>query len=377
MTDHLPPTDAANDPDPWDAIARFLAGESTPAEAAEVRRWLAEHPGDAAVVASLDRLLPPLAFTGALSTDSAAPALDVDAALRRVHARIDQPEATVTPLRPREPRVVRTAPLRAAAAAPSAARRWWRSGSLAAAAAIIGFVGLTSWNRSHAPVATVAVTYDTKVGARDSVTLPDSSRVVLAPGSRLVVAANYGVDRRDVELVGAGQFTVRHDPKHPFTVRAGSAIIRDIGTVFAVKASAGADVTVAVTEGAVALSDSNASHKASTVELKAGDRGRLRADGTILAEAGVVTSDEVSWVHGTLRYVDAPLAEVEADLARWYGVVLVVRDSEWLSRKLNTYGSETEGKDKIIERIAAVLGGVVTQRGDTAFVDKPGARSKH
>ncbi|MFN5581079.1 MAG: hypothetical protein ACK5BA_01070, partial [Gemmatimonas sp.] len=39
------PTDAG-----WDALARFLAGESAAAEAAVVTAWLATHPEDAGVV---------------------------------------------------------------------------------------------------------------------------------------------------------------------------------------------------------------------------------------------------------------------------------------------------------------------------------------
>ena len=60
MTDHLDPSDSDSSPNPdqWDAIARFLAGECSAGDAADIRQWLSEHPGDAHTVAAIDRLLP-------------------------------------------------------------------------------------------------------------------------------------------------------------------------------------------------------------------------------------------------------------------------------------------------------------------------------
>jgi transmembrane sensor len=250
---------------------------------------------------------------------------------------------------------------------------------LAAAAAILAVVGIATWRLSGttelAPA--VATTYDTRVGVGDSITLPDSSRVILAPGSRLTVAASYGQGHRDVNLQGAGQFTVRHDAGRPFTVRSGSALVRDLGTTFTIKASDGAEITVAVTEGSVLLSDSAAARQAQAVELRAGDRGRLTAHGTVVLERGTVTPDEVSWVTGMLVYRDTPLAEVRADLRRWYGVVLVVRDSAWAAQTISTGGAANEPVGKILQKLASIYGGVVTQRGDSVFIDKPGDRSKH
>jgi transmembrane sensor len=374
MTDHLPPSNAASGADQWDAIARFLSGDSTPAEAAETRRWLADHPPNADVVAALDALLPvPPAASGA-DTQAFTSAIDVEGALRLVHARMDTPvlRSIVGSARSTQPAVSWRS-----AGRTRTQHVWWRSTSMIAAAALVAFVGLTSWNRYRTPVPTSVATYNTHVGAADSITLPDSSRVILAPGSRLVVAANYGVAARDVELQGAAQFTVRHDTKHPFTVRAGAAVIRDIGTTFAVKSMAGDGISVAVSEGSVSLSDSTLAGRSRMVELKAGDRGRLMSDGSIASQRGAVTPDEVTSISGNLSYRDAPLSEVQADLLRWYGVVLIVRDSVWATQSVTTNGSVSEPVGKILERMATIHGGVVTQKGDTAFIDRPGERARY
>ena len=376
MTDHLQPSDPANTPDQWNAIARFLAGESSAGEAADVRQWLSEHPADARVAASLDALLPPsvqdaqLAQTAASGALPFGRAIDVESALRRVHAQMETtsvPPALTVSRTPRAPR----------SATPAAANAGnWIRLIWAVAALAVAVIGVARWQVSSS-AQSVAVTYNTPVGASDSVLLPDGSKVILAAGSRLIVAANYGDGQRSVELQGAGQFTVKHDEKRPFSVRAGSALVRDLGTTFTVKAVDGAGVVVAVTEGSVSLSDSMASHKGAAVNLRAGDRGRMRADGSVLSERGSVTPDEAAWVVGKLVYHDAPLAEVQADLRRWYGVELVVADSSLRSLSVVTDGFTNEPAAKIVDKLAMAWGAVVTKRGDTLFVDRSGDRLKH
>lgn len=376
MTDHLQPSDSANTPDPWDAIARFLAGEATAGDAADVRQWLTEHPDDARVVAALDALLPPSVQDVQLAktaTEGALPfgrPVDVEGALRRVHAQMETVPAAPTLTVSRQPKNARLA------AAATARSHSWTKMVWAAAALLVAAAGLTSWQPGGRAEA-VALTYNTPVGASDTVVLSDGSQVILAAGSRLIVAANYGKGQRSVELQGAGQFTVQHDAKRPFSVRAGSALVRDLGTIFTVKAVDGAGVVVAVSEGSVALSDSTASHTGAAVNLQAGDRGRLRADGTVLSERGSVTPDEAAWVVGKLVYRDAPLAEVQADLRRWYGVELVVADSTLRSLSVTTEGLTSEPVSKIVDQLSAMWGAAVTKRGDTLFVDRSGDRSKH
>src|SRR6476661_6186107 len=79
MTDHVSResnTPNASPPD-WDAIARFLAGESRAEEASRVNAWLAAHPTDRQLVERLD-------------SAAAVPLADVDVenALRIVHERM-------------------------------------------------------------------------------------------------------------------------------------------------------------------------------------------------------------------------------------------------------------------------------------------------
>ena len=203
----------------------------------------------------------------------------------------------------------------------------------------------------------------TAVGARDSLTLRDGTRIVLAPGSRLTVAAGYGTHEREVTLEGEGWFSVRHDAARPFAVRVRGAVVRDIGTEFTVRSSAGAGapVRVAVHEGSVALATQGSGD---SLVLRAGDRGVVRADGRLDAERGVVTPDDASWRSGRLVYRDASLADVQADLARWYGVELRIDETLRTRRLTATFAGDPV--ERVLSVIGLAVGGDVTRDGAVA-----------
>ncbi len=359
----------------WDAIARFIGGESDQAESRAVESWLASHPDDAELVRVVQR-------RAAHTEARAAVTVDVEGALASVQARLladgtPQRAHAVASAAPETPSLVlsdggmarevparRPARERAAAGARPRIRRW-SVAVLASAAALALVVSRKGGMRDEAPSQVLA----TVVGTRDSLTLTDGSRVILAPGSRLTVAAGYGKSGRDVTLEGAAFFDVRHDDALPFTVRTGGAQIRDLGTAFSVKTDAEGDVSVAVTHGVVALSAS-ASQGSAPVELRAGDRGTLRGERVAVAR-GTVTDDDVAWTRGHLAYRDASMSEVQADLRRWYGIELQL-DGNDLKRRTLTASFPSDSVAKVINLIALALGADAIQHGDTVVLQRAG-----
>lgn len=342
----------------WEVLARFLAGESPAGEAGAVRAWLAEDPARHDVLRALDSTLGRVA---------APPAdLDVEAALRRVHARMDAPETPVIAFRTPE----RTAePVRRAAPAP---RRTMPAPWLRAAAAVVLLLGAWFAWQAFRGGGSAPVAYSTAVGQRDSVRLPDGTRVILGPGSRLTLAAGYGERARQVELRGEAMFDVPHDDARPFTVHAGGAWVRDIGTTFSVQADSAAGVRVVVTAGAVAVRTTGRPGDDELV-LRQGDRGML-SGGRMTAERAAATADDVAWTRGRLVFRDATIPQVSADLRRWYGVELRAGDAEVAGRTL-TASFQGEPPGEVLRVVALALGAEVEVRGDTAVLRSaaPGA----
>jgi transmembrane sensor len=308
----------------WDEIGRYLAGESSADERAAVQRWLDEHRSDAEVIAALDR-----ATKGMIADRS----VDVEAALRNVKTRAKAPSPN------------------------QFARFSNRFEAYAAAAAILLFAGLYLV-RSVSHTGTVeskSYTYSTAIGKRDSVQLPDGTRIIIGPASKVVV------EGRSVILQGEAFFSVKPNLQQPFTVRAGDAIIRDIGTEFSVHSDSAQSVRVIVREGIVMLS-----HQRDSVRLEARDVGLATTAG-VQATRGSATSDDLAWTTGRLVFHNAPIGELVADLRRWYGVELKVstNDSALLKRHFTgSFASETSSQ--VLDVIALALGARLDRQGDTA-----------
>ncbi|MDQ6827438.1 MAG: FecR domain-containing protein [Gemmatimonadota bacterium] len=332
----------------WEALGRFLAGECSATEASTVSAWLTDHPDDAELVGVIDR---------AMESVRSSSGIDVEAALERVRARRDA-RMTRDEL-PSAPHLVLLDTRRPT-------RPLWRSNALRVAAALACVaIGALVWRSARGTSDEPARTMATAVGKRLEMRLPDSSRVVLGPDSRLTVHAGYNNGRREVELSGEAWFDVQHDAAHPFTVRAGDAEIRDVGTTFVVHSDTN-DVRVAVTSGIVrvrlaAIADDTGSL------LRAGDRWVSLRGQLATAERAGVASHDTAWMHGQLSFRDAPLAEVRAELRRWYGIELQVRDSS-LDRFRLTADYTDEPIDLVLRALALASRTSIERNGNIAIL---------
>jgi transmembrane sensor len=336
------PTDPAGAPD-WELIGRHLDGSLNRDEQTSIDRWLATHPHDAALIRSLDDRLSRFAAT------ERAP-VDVESALLTAKARL------ATSSRP-----ALTVERGGGSGRPN---RWIGAVTGLAAAAALGVVVLKPSGKSPAAPTVAAQRIESGVGRRDSVRLPDGTRVILAPGSRLDVAQGYGVTTRDVSIEGEGWFDVVHDDARPFTVQARGTTVRDIGTQFTVQAVPETPVRVVVTQGAVAV---RATERSDEVRLNAGDVASIPAAGTPSVSRATATAADTAWLQGRLIFRESPMPEVTAALGRWYGITVVVGDSTIARRHLTATFAD-EPRSRVLSMLTLALGASVEQRGDTAIL---------
>jgi transmembrane sensor len=329
----------------WEAIGRYLAGESSAAERERIERWLAAQPADSRLIATLDAAVSRLALT-----DASTAGIDVEAALKQVNAR-----RAAAPVLPRQAVRMLTG------------RRTLMWPTLAAAALVLAVGALVLRGRTSSEIAPVIAARDltTPVGGRDSLVLPDGSQIVLGPGSHLTIAANYGLAAREVTLRGEAFFDVKHDASKPFTVMANGTTVRDVGTSFGVHADSTGGVRVAVVSGVVELRQTGST--AGTV-LNATDVGTVSTDGSVNAKRGAGSDDDLAWQRGTLIFRDATLAEVRDDLRRWYGIQLTFRDSAVLGRHMTATFTDRDSAASVLNAIRLLLPATIERQGDTAMV---------
>ena len=349
----------------WDAIGRFMAGESSNEEIETVSRWLAEHPEEAAALASLNELTQP-------AHARTSPAVDIDAAWARAEARLDAERAPAA--------VEHAGSARRSAArgyAVPARRSAWSSPALRAAAAIALLAGgALIWQSRGGGGASDSVaparTFATAPAERDSVVLEDGTGVLLGPGSSLRTEAGYGDRQRIVHLEGEALFDVRHDDARPFEVHTPGLLIHDLGTTFTVRTTNGANgvTSIAVTVGAVRVARTAAGADSGVI-LRKGDRVAV-GSGPIVVQRNAVLDDELAFTRGRLVFRDTPLPAVASTLRRWYGVRVEIADST-LDRRTLTASFEGETLADVLKVMGLALDAPIRQV-DSVVVIGEGSR---
>lgn len=156
--------------------------------------------------------------------------------------------------------------------------------------------------------------YASRVGETRKVVLPDGSSVTLAGASSISVRYRAG-QRRLVLDRGEALFTVARDPKRPFSVKSGNSMVVALGTEFNVKRNPDT-ATVTLVHGVVDVG-SLARSRTRHVRLKPGMQVRLADNGQMGEPRMVEVSRILDWRNGLLRFEDAPLGDVVADLNRY------------------------------------------------------------
>ncbi|OWT70325.1 MULTISPECIES: FecR domain-containing protein [unclassified Achromobacter] len=157
-------------------------------------------------------------------------------------------------------------------------------------------------------------TFETALGERRQIALPDDSVVDLNGKTHLRVAL-YG-DRREVELLaGEAFFSVRRDTARPFTVQAGEALVTVTGTRFDVRRDA-ASVDVSVESGSVNVAAGPWWHRRRR-DLVADQAVRVGTDRRISDVTRVTTQNLTAWREGKIVFKDAPLVLVVAEVNRY------------------------------------------------------------
>lgn len=214
------------------------------------------------------------------------------------------------------------------------------SALIAASVVAVAVVGMGGWWVIHrapaapglAPTSTVAADaraarYQTAVGERSTVTLPDGSLMTLNTASLAQVA--YDRSERGVRLLaGQAMFTVAHDRAAPFRVYAGDRVITATGTAFEVYLD-GDRVRVALLEGSVTVAPRS---RSAATPLSAGET--LSAGEVLTAAPDTPTrvrSEDVErlagWRGGLVAFDDTPLIEAVREINRYTTKPIVVADA--------------------------------------------------
>jgi transmembrane sensor len=220
--------------------------------------------------------------------------------------------------------------------------------------------------------------FRTALGEQRSVLLADGSRVTLNTASAIEV--NLHKSRRWVRLVkGEALFEVAHDAARPFEVRAGNAVIGDVGTQFNVDMRS-RGTTVTVVEGQVAVNSAGpeegtgaqTAHRgpdsmSAALILGANDRIVITPSGLGALQRGINVAAAVVWTHRQLMFEHQPLSDVAEEFNRYNKDRIDIESAE-LKRQEVTGVFEAKDPASFVAFLSSIPGVEIRKGADGAHV---------
>ncbi len=208
--------------------------------------------------------------------------------------------------------------------------------------------------------------YQTAIGVRNTVALPDGTQVQLNTDTRIQVQMQR--QTRQVWLEQGEIFLdVAHDAGNPFTVIAGHQRITVLGTQFSVRRD-GEDVSVAVVQGSVRLDDLSGRQPANPIVMARNDVASVRAGKLhVAARSPQQLADELSWRNGQLSLTNLTLGEAAQQFNRYNAKKLVITDAQSESIVIGGRFDATnvEGFARLVQQ---GFGLTVRDEGDKIFI---------
>jgi transmembrane sensor len=209
---------------------------------------------------------------------------------------------------------------------------WWRrsAGWIAVAATLVLAIAGIRWQLAREATRDVR-SASTSAGEQLQLRLADSSLITLGPNTTVHFRSTG--TRREADVIGLAAFTVVHDGRRPFTVRAKNAVATDLGTKFVIRAyDADTSVEVAVTSGMVRLTSDV---RSAPLYLRGGDIGGVSGTGAVAPVRRASVERDTAWIDGRLAFDDEPLSNVADELERWFDVDIRIPDEALAKRRVS------------------------------------------
>ncbi|MCK7558338.1 FecR domain-containing protein [Chitinophaga sedimenti] len=192
-------------------------------------------------------------------------------------------------------------------------RRW-----VAAAAVVLPPAVAAWWFTSRSkPESVQYPVLSTGIGEQKMIHLGDSSRIWLAPNSRLRYPETFRDGRQVTLLSGEAYFDVARQPEHPFSVKVESLQVDVLGTAFNIRAYKNApSVAVAVSNGKIRVM-----HGVRELGTLTEQQQILVAKGSYEISRHQIAAENIeAWKNDRLFFDNTPLAEVLHRLEDYYPV---------------------------------------------------------
>jgi len=198
---------------------------------------------------------------------------------------------------------------------PKKFRLTWQMYSSVAAATVLA-LGFLLFKRTQ-PLPQNIV-FNAPFGQPTLITLPDSSKIELQPGSRITYPSKFTGKTRAVTLLsGEVFFAVKHDASKPFLVKSANSEIKVLGTRFNIRnLKSAALMEITLTQGKISFKARNSS---ATILLP-GERLLFNKTQQRTSEVAKIDTNAVTaWKSGVIKFNNTPMPQVLETLENRYG----------------------------------------------------------
>lgn len=297
-------------------LIRYLTGESTDIEQYQVEQWLEAKPEHRRLMEEVELIWDTSAKNLEAFDNGFDAETDWKALQYRIEKELNKKRKMVQPGK----------------ADKTYLRSWTGKNSgfvqvmrIAAVLLVAALVGVYAWQNFHVidPGQEESVMREIVMdkGQRANMVLSDGTIVNLNADSKINIPETFHSDKREVFLhEGEAYFDVTGDPDRPFLIHSGGAVVRVLGTSFAVRAYPEDEtVRVVVNEGTVSLAPSH--NEDLGIALTAGQLGHFNINNNNV-DSGEVEDMKLflSWIEGYLKFKDTSMKEVAVQLERRYNI---------------------------------------------------------
>lgn len=196
------------------------------------------------------------------------------------------------------------------------------------------------------------------------ITLPDSSTVLLHPGSQMHYTFNANL--REVTLAGEAYFDIRHISDRPFVIHTGKITTTVLGTAFNIKAYTGQQVVVVVTRGKVSVTDETQKTMAILTP-----KGEVEYSGKskVATQETVSASETIKWVKADMQFDDMTYRQLADKLERRYDVRFKFKNRNMERCLITGRFTGTESIEQVLHTISETLGTEYKIEGNLITVD--------
>jgi transmembrane sensor len=306
-------------------ISRYLSGEATYDEVAELESWMFASKENKKYFEGIKFIHEKtIAYHRRLS-------FDVDAGWNKLHRNMQNPNRQTLP-------TSRTLNLNT---------KYF----LGIAASIAIIVGLSIWyfQFSKNPRNEIAYVSKEKV---ENIILKDSSKIILNRKSEIKYSSGFGIKNREVTLAGEAYFDVVHNTKIPFVVKTQGTIVEDIGTAFNIKSiTDSAFIEVFVDSGSVRFYTSDNPG----IRLKKGETAIYNKKTNTFTMIHSIDENKLSYETHKFKFDNTRLADALTKISDVYQVSMKISNPKTNDCQI-TVVFENESIDAITNIIAETLG---------------------